>query len=168
MRRALAVGAVLAGSLVPCVATRGQALGGPAFSTFGMSDGLYKSFSVPGIGPGGPGLLMYFPSTGGSASFTPSPMAWSVAGLQLPVTGTGGSVYLPSANSPWITPPAGGGLALPSPRTPVATPVPVRVRPAAAKKAARADEAKKAVDAPADPPRAPVVRSTLKERRGIR
>jgi hypothetical protein len=168
MRRVLAVGAILAGSLVPCVAARGQALGGPAFGTLGMPDGLYKSFSVPGMGSGGPGLWMYFPSTGANGSFTPSPMAGSVAGLQLPVTGTGGSVYLPSATSPWAVPPAGGGLGLPSPRAPVATPVPVSVRPAATKKAARADAPKKEADAPADPPAAAERRSTLKERRGIR
>jgi hypothetical protein len=167
MRRVLAIGAVLGGLLIPGAAARGQALGGPTFGTFGMPDGLYTTFSVPGMGRGGPGLWMYFPSTGGNASFTPSPMAGSVAGLQLPVVGTGGSVYLPSANSPLVGRPSGGGGGRPSPRAPPASPVPVPARPAATKKAARAD-ARKVADAPADPPRAPEVRSTLKERRGIR
>jgi hypothetical protein len=167
MRRVLAIGAILGGFLVPCVAARGQALGGPTFGNFGMPDGLYTSISVPGMGRGGPGLWMYFPSTGGNGSFTPTPMAGSVAGLQLPVTGTGGSVYLPAASSPLTAPPRGGGLGLPSPAAPVATPV--AVRPAAAKKAAVAKaQARAEARALEEPKRAPEQRSTLKERRGIR
>ncbi len=168
MRRVLAIGAVLGGFIVPGAAACGQAIGGPTFGNFGMPDGLYTTFSVPGMGRGGPGLWMYFPSTGANGSFTPSPMAGSVAGLQLPVTGTGGSVYLPAAPSPLTSRPSAGGLGLPSPSTPVVTPLPAPLRPAVAKKAARADARKIAADAPADPPRAREVRSTLKDRRGIR
>ncbi len=168
MRRVLAFGAVLAGFLAPCAAARGQALGGPTFGAFGMPDGLYTSITVPGMGRGGPGLWMYFPSTGGNASFTPTPLAGSVAGLQLPVVGTGGSVYVPAASSPLTGPPRGGGLGLPSPWTPLATPVPVEVRPAATRKGARTEAARKAAEPPADPPPARQPRSTLKERRGIR
>ena len=171
MRRVLAIGAVLGGFIVPGAVVRGQAIGGPRFGNFGMPDGLYTTFSVPGMGRGGPGLWLYFPSTGGYGSFTPSPMAGTVAGLQLPVVGSGGSVYLPAATTPLTAPPRGGGLGLPSPAAPVATPA--AVRPAAEKKAARADarklaDAPKAADAPAEPAPTTERRSTLKERRGIR
>jgi hypothetical protein len=160
---------VMAGALALGGSARGQLLGGspyagPAFGAFGQPDGLYSSVSVPGIGRGGPSVMLYFPSTGGSSSFTPTPLSYDVAGVQVPVSGTSGSVYLPGGPAPGPLV-AGGGLGLPTPPPPA--------RRAAANAPARPVSAKKAA-AKADPPKAEAkgeaagARSTLRERRGIR
>jgi hypothetical protein len=173
MRRISTWLCVMAGAFALGGSARGQLLGGSAyggaaFGAFGQPDGLYTSVTVPGMGRGGPGLMLYFPSTGGSSSFTPTPLSYDVAGVQVPVVGTSGSVYLPRPGAPVAGPlVAGGGLGLPSPPPPVRRAVadapdrPASTRKAAAKAAPRAD-APKAEGKPAG------ARSTLRERRGIR
>ena len=166
---------VLAGAFALGGSARGQLLGGsayggPTFGAFGQPDGLYTSVSVPGIGQGGPSLMLYFPSTGGSSSFTPSPLSYDVAGVQVPVVGTSGSVYLPGLGSPAAGPlVAGGGLGLPTPPPPTRRAVAnAPDRPASTKKVA-AKAVPKAGAPKAEAKGEPVgARSTLRERRGIR
>ena len=164
---------VLAGAFALAGPARGQLLGGsayggPGFGAFGQPDGLYTSVAVPGIGRGGPSVMLYFPSTGGSSSFTPTPLSYDVAGIQVPVAGTSGSVYLPSPGLPAAGPlVAGGGLGLPTPPPPPRRPVAnAPVRPASTRKAApKADAPQAEATAKSEPAGA---RSTLRERRGIR
>src|SRR5579871_5228639 len=129
---------------------RAQALGlspyvGPGFGAYAQPGGLYTSLSVPGMGRGGPSVMFYFPSNG-SGSFTPSPMNYGMAGLQVPVVGTSGSVYVPTAmaSAPLAV---RGGLGLPAPARPAAATGPTRpaaTRKAAAKADPEADPAPKA------------------------
>src|SRR5438270_303680 len=97
MRRKSTAACLVAGALalVPGGPARGQFVG-PSFGVYGQPSGLYKSVGVPGMGPGAPSVMLYFPGGGSGPSFTPSPMNYSVAGVQVPVAGTSGSVYLPN------------------------------------------------------------------------
>lgn len=174
MRRVSISAMVLAGALALGGSAWGQALGGgayagPSFGWFPQPSGFYTTATVPGMGRGGPSVMLYFPTDGSSAP-------GSVAGVQYRVPGTGGSVYLPGstvgAGSP-MAGVAGGGLGLPNPPRPARpAAAPATNRPAATKKAAaKTDAAKGKAKAKADaeePVDAPPPRSTLRERRGIR